>query len=43
MALMLLFIGLSAMLRGIPKDQATVLDYKEEELDKIFADFFGTE
>lgn len=31
------------MLRGIPKDQATVLDYNEEELDKIFEEFFGTE
>ena len=36
-------LGLSAMLRGIPENEATVVDYKEEDLDKIFADFFGSE
>ena len=36
----LLFSVLSGMIRGIPEDQARVVDYKEEEVDEVFKSFF---
>ena len=38
----LYFPELSAMIRGIPTDKGTVVEYKEEDIDGFFEEFFKT-
>jgi len=41
-ALICSFAELSAMIRGIPEKDATVVDYQEEDAEKVFTKFFNT-